>query len=48
MVSSDLPEVLHLTIRVYVMYRGRLRVELKGDEITEARVLDHFFERDAA
>ena len=48
LVSSDLPEVLHLTNRVYVMYRGRLRAELKGDEITEARVLGHFFEREAA
>jgi ribose transport system ATP-binding protein len=48
LVSSDLPEVLHLTNRVYVMYRGQLRAELKGDEITEARVLDHFFEREAA
>ena len=48
LISSDLPEILHLTNRVYVMYRGELRAELVGDQITEAAVLDHFFEKDAA
>lgn len=48
LISSDLPEVLHLTNRVYVMYRGQLRAELVGEEITEAKVLDHFFEKEAA
>ncbi|MCG8694295.1 MAG: ATP-binding cassette domain-containing protein, partial [Minwuiales bacterium] len=48
LISSDLPEVLHLTNRVYVMYRGEMRAELKGAEITEANVLGHFFEREAA
>ena len=48
LISSDLPEILHLPHRVYVMHRGRLRAELKGEEITEAAVLGHFFEREAA
>ncbi len=48
LISSDLPEILHLTNRVYVMYRGELRAELAGDEITEDRVLSYFFERQAA
>jgi ribose transport system ATP-binding protein len=48
LVSSDLPEILHMTNRTYVMYRGQLRAELAGDEITQDRVLGHFFEREAA
>ena len=45
LISSDLPEILHLTHRAYVMYRGELRAELAGAEITQDRVLGHFFER---
>jgi len=48
LISSDLPEILHLTNRAYVFYRGHLRAELKGDEITEQNVLFHFFEQKAA
>ena len=48
LISSDLPEVLHLTNRVYVMYRGEMRAELAGDAITQENVLSHFFERDQA
>jgi ribose transport system ATP-binding protein len=48
LVSSDLPEILHLTNRCYVMYRGRVRAELSGSEITQDGVLGHFFEREAA
>ena len=47
-VSSDLPEVLHLSHRVYVMYRGQLQAELAGDDINETTVLRHFFETKAA
>ena len=47
-VSSDLPEVLHLSHRVYVMCRGKLQVELTGNEITEESVLKYFFGREAA
>ena len=30
------------------MYRGRMRAELKGAEITEQAVLSHFFESETA
>jgi len=45
LISSDLPEILHLTNRTYVMYRGDMRAELQGAEITQDRVLANFFER---
>jgi ribose transport system ATP-binding protein len=45
LISSDLPEILHLTNRTYVMYRGELRAELEGSQITQDRVLANFFER---
>jgi ribose transport system ATP-binding protein len=48
LISSDLPEILHLTNRTYVMYRGDLRAELAGTEITQDRVLANFFERTRA
>jgi ribose transport system ATP-binding protein len=48
LVSSDLPEILHLTNRTYVMYRGEMRAELKGSQITQDGVLRYFFEREAA
>jgi ribose transport system ATP-binding protein len=48
LISSDLPEILHLTNRAYVIHRGILRAELTGRDITEDRVLSNFFEREAA
>jgi ribose transport system ATP-binding protein len=45
LISSDLPEILHLTNRTYVMYRGELRAELAGAQITQDQVLANFFER---
>lgn len=48
LISSDLPEILHLTNRAYVFYRGQTRAELSGDEITEQNVLFHFFGQEAA
>ena len=48
LISSDLPEILHLTNRVYVLYRGAIQAQVEGDEITEGNVLRHMFEREAA
>ena len=46
-VSSDLPEIVNLSTRVYVFYRGRVQAELTMPHITEEEVLAHFFERAA-
>jgi ribose transport system ATP-binding protein len=48
LISSELPEILHLTNRTYVMYRGELRAELGGGELNQEEVLSHFFEKEAA
>ncbi|MCP4314578.1 MAG: sugar ABC transporter ATP-binding protein [Hyphomicrobiales bacterium] len=48
LISSDLPEILNLSNRAYVFYRGQVQAELLGEEITEENVLKHFFEREAA
>ena len=45
-ISSELPEILHLSNRVYVMHRGYVVAELANEEIDEATVLSHFFDRD--
>ncbi len=43
LISSDLPEVINLSQRVLVFANGRISAELRGDEISEARVLANFF-----
>ncbi len=43
-ISSDLPEVVHLSHRLYVMREGRIAAHLQGEAITEAHALSHFFE----
>lgn len=43
LVSSELPEVMNLSRRLYVMHRARIVAELQGDEISESRILAHFF-----
>jgi ribose transport system ATP-binding protein len=42
-ISSDLPEVLHLSHRLVVFTGGRISAELAGEDITEGGVLAHFF-----
>jgi ribose transport system ATP-binding protein len=42
-ISSDLPEVLHLSHRVYVMRHGEIAGELQGEAIGEKPVLNLFF-----
>ena len=46
LISSDLPELLHLSHRAYVMHRGEVRAELAGAALTEEAVLANFFDRD--
>jgi len=48
LISSDLPEVLHLSHRACVMCAGRVVGELRGDAITESALLSMFFQRSAA
>jgi ribose transport system ATP-binding protein len=48
LVSSDLPEVLNLSHRLYVMHRSRMVAELTGDDINEPAVLSHFFREQTA
>ena len=43
LVSSELPEMLNLCNRLYVMHRSRLVAELAGRDINEPAVLAHFF-----
>ncbi len=47
LISSDLPEVLNLSNRVYVFYQGTIQAELEGDEATETNVLPYFFGKEA-
>ena len=44
-ISSDLPEVLHLGHRICVVRGGRIVAELEGAAATEDAVLKHFFAR---
>lgn len=48
LVSSDLPEVLNLSHRLYVMHRSRMAAELTGADINEPAVLAHFFREQQA
>jgi ribose transport system ATP-binding protein len=48
LVSSDLPEVLNLSHRLYVMHRSRMAAELTGADINEPEVLSHFFREQQA
>jgi ribose transport system ATP-binding protein len=45
-VSSELPEILALSNRLYVMHHGRMVAELEGEEKTEGNVLASFFSRE--
>ena len=40
-VSSDLPEVLAISDRIYVMHSGRITGEMNGNEATEAYIMSY-------
>ena len=45
-ISSELPEILNLSNRVYVAHNGKIVVELSKSQITERNVLMSFFEQE--
>ncbi len=47
-ISSDLPEAMHLAHRLIVFSNGKITAELEGEEIVESQVLSAFFQHDAA
>jgi ribose transport system ATP-binding protein len=46
LVSSELPEIMGLANRVYVMHAGRVVAELPGQGLEEGDLLKHFFARE--
>ena len=46
-VSSELPEVIGLSNRLYVLHRGQVVAHLQRGEMTEQNVLAHFFTESA-
>jgi ABC-type sugar transport system ATPase subunit len=43
LVTSDLPEIVHLSHRVYVMHGGQIQAELIGGDITDEAIASHSF-----
>ncbi|HEV7254124.1 MAG TPA: sugar ABC transporter ATP-binding protein [Mesorhizobium sp.] len=43
LISSELPEILNLSHRIYVMHEGEIVTHLEGEQRTEAQVLSGFF-----
>ena len=41
--TSELPELINLASRVYVMHEGKVVAELARHELSEAQVLSHYF-----
>ena len=41
--TSELPELINLAARIYVMHEGRVVAELGEDERSEAQILPHYF-----
>jgi ribose transport system ATP-binding protein len=43
LISSDLPEVINLCHRVYVVHRGTILAHVEADDLSEEVLLGHFF-----
>jgi ribose transport system ATP-binding protein len=43
MSTSELPELVHLASRIYVMHEGRVVAELGNGQKSEAEILSHYF-----
>ncbi len=43
MSTSELPELIHLATRIYVMHMGKVVAELGAEERSEAQILSHYF-----
>ncbi len=41
MISSELPEILGMSDRVYVMHEGRIVAELEGDQMNQETIMKH-------
>ncbi|MBV2143492.1 sugar ABC transporter ATP-binding protein [Falsochrobactrum sp. TDYN1] len=46
--TSELPELINLSTRIYVMHAGEIVAEIQEDEKTEANVLSHYFGKSAS
>ena len=46
LISSDLPEILNLSHRAYVMHRGKCNAEIEQVNLTEENVLKNFFDQE--
>ena len=46
LISSDLPEILILSHRAYVMHRGNCNAEIEQVNLTEENVLKQFFDQE--
>src|SRR5690606_24195431 len=41
--TSELPELINLSKRIYVMHEGRIMAEIQENEKSEANILSHYF-----
>ena len=46
--TSELPELINLASRIYVMHEGAIVAELSGAAISESRILSHYFDAPGA
>ena len=47
MISSEMPEILGMCDRIYVMNEGKMVGELKGSEATQEIIMSHILKADS-